>query len=266
MAYAIATWLLPIFFALVGVELRSEIKSGVFKAKRDLIIPFSAATFGVLIPYLIYQAFVIGFKIDSAGWGVVVATDLPLALLALKLFKQSTANILRPYILSLAIFDDLLSIVLIALVYHQNGIHPTVYGFLIGFLLPISKSSKLIGYLDKFVNYLVIPLFVIATIAENLTFEIGLLTLAVIVARMGGKPIGIYIGDLFARKFLKTSLLNTKEILAVGTLATLGLSVSLLFTEIANAPAIAISSALLVIPIALIRIKVLSKSFLKGDF
>jgi len=49
-------------------------------------------------------------------------------------------------------------------------------------------------------------------------------------------------------------------------LATLGLSVSLLFTEIAKAPAIAISSVFLVIPIALIRIKVLSKSFLKGDF
>ncbi|MEN9735784.1 MAG: Na+/H antiporter NhaA [Actinomycetota bacterium] len=266
MAHAIATWLLPIFFALVGVELRSEIKSGVFKTKRDLVIPFSAATFGVLVPFLIYQAFVIGFNIDFAGWGVVVATDLPLALLALKLFKQSTAHILRPYLLSLAIFDDLISIVLIALVYHQNGIHPTVYGFLIGLLLPVTKNSKLIRHLDKFVNFVVIPLFVIATIAENLTFEIGLLTLAVIVARMGGKPIGIFIGDLFARKLLKSSLLNTKEVLAIGTLATLGLSVSLLFTEIAKAPAIAISSVFLVIPIALIRIKVLSKSFLKGDF
>ena len=266
MAHFVANWLLPVFFALVGVELRNEIKSETFKHKRTLFIPFIAATFGVLIPYLIYELFVSFFSISNSGWGLVVATDLPLALLALKFFHPAAQNKLRPYLLSLAIFDDLISIVLIALVYHQNGIHPTVYGFIIGLLLPITLQSRLFTYFNKLSNILIIPLFVISSIIESFSVKVGVLTIAVLVARMGGKPIGIFIGDLLAQKIIRQKVINKKEVLAIGALATLGLSVSLLFADISNAPKIAVGSIFILIPIALVRIKVLSKTFMKGDF
>jgi NhaA family Na+:H+ antiporter len=266
MSHFIATWLLPIFFCLVGIELKGEVTSGVFKRRSDLFIPFSAALFGVILPFLIYETFVQLFNISNAGWGVVVATDLPLALLAIKVFTKETVVKLRPYLLSLAIFDDLISIVLIAIIYHQNGIHPTVYGFLIGLLLPAKSTSTFFKILNKLSNYLIIPIFVISVILENLTIQIGLITLAVLVARMGGKPIGVLFGDYLGRLITKSKILNTKEVLAVGAIAALGLSVSLLFAEIADAPKIVFASVLIVIPIALIRIKVLSKAFMKGNF
>ena len=266
MSHFFAIWLLPIFFCLVGIELKAEISSGVFKKKSDLFIPFSAALFGVIAPFLIYEIFVLLFNISNSGWGVVVATDLPLALLAIKVFKREVSEKLRPYLLSLAIFDDLISIILIALIYHQNGIHPTVYGFIVGLLLPLKTTGRVFKVFNKFSNFLILPLFVLATISENLSFQIGLLTLAVLVARMGGKPIGVLLGDYFGRLITKSKVLNTKEVLAVGAVAALGLSVSLLFAEIAGAAKIVFASVFIVIPIALIRIKILSKTFMKGNF
>jgi Na+/H+ antiporter NhaA len=264
MSHFFAIWLLPIFFCLVGVELRSEIKSGTFKKKRDLLIPFSAALFGVIIPFLIYQIFVLTTSVSRNGWGAVVATDLPLALLALKLLSSDTRNKIRPYLLSLAIFDDLISILLIALVYHQNGIHPTVYGFLIGILLPLKEGNSIVKYLNKFSNFIIIPLFVLSSIFENFTLKIGLMTLSVLVARMAGKPLGVFFGDLLGRKLVRSEILNKKEVLAVGTIAALGLSVSLLFAQITKSGKELYGSIIILIPIALIRIKVLSKTFMKG--
>ena len=263
MAHFAATWLLPIFFLLIGIELRHEVKVGAFKKRSDLLIPFTAATFGVIVPFLIYEIFVFLFDVSHSGWGVVVATDLPLALVALKIFNKQIASQIRPYLLSLAIFDDLISILLIAIIYNQNGVHPTVYGFLVGLLIPIKFEGNLFNLLVKLTNFIILPIFVITTIIEKLTFEIGLMTLAVLFARMAGKPIGIFLGDLLAKKVLRSEIISAKEVLAVGTLATLGLSVSLLFAEIANAPGIATASVLITIPIALIRIKILGRSILK---
>lgn len=266
MAHAVATWLLPIFFALIGIELKNEVKVGAFKKRSDLLIPFSAASFGVLIPFLIYKVFSQFSTLPVNGWGLVIATDLPLALLALKFFDRTVQSKLRPYLLSLAIFDDLISILLIAIIFNQNGIHPTVYGFLIGLFLPIKPDSRTFDWLNKISNYAIIPLFVALTIAENLSFQFGALTFVVLIARMGGKPIGIYLGDLIARKSLKSQILNITEILAVGALATLGLSVSLLFAEISGTTGMIVTSILATIAVALIRIKILSKTFLKGNF
>ena len=266
MSHLVATWLLPIFFALVGNELRAEINGGAFTSKRKLLLPLTAAIFGVLIPFLIYELFVITANVSNSGWGVVVATDLPLALFALKFFNREVAEKLRPYLLSVAIFDDLISIILIALLFHKNGVHPTVYGFLLGILFPVGNSGKFIHIANKFSNYLIIPLFILTTIMENWSIKIGLLTFAVIISRMVGKPLGIFLGDLLGRLLTKTEVLNRKEVLAVGATCALGLSVSFLFAEISDAPGIAYASVLVAIPIALVRIKVLSKTFMKGNF
>ena len=258
MSHLVATWLLPIFFALVGNELRAEIKGGAFNTKINLLIPLSAAIFGVLVPFLIYEIFVYTTNISNSGWGVVIATDLPLALLALKFFSKETSEKLHPYLLSVAIFDDLISIILIALLFHKNGVHPTVYGFLIGFIIPVRNTGRLIAIANKISNYLIIPLFILSTIVENWTIKIGLLTFAVVISRMIGKPVGVFVGNFFGQKITNSKILENKEIFDVGLICTLGLSVSLLFAEISNSPQIAYSSILLLIPLAIFCIKVFS--------
>jgi hypothetical protein len=83
---------------------------------------------------------------------------------------------------------------------------------------------------------------------------------------MAGKPLGVFFGDLLGRKLVRSEILNKKEVLAVGTIATLGLSVSLLFAQISKSGKELYGSIIILIPIALIRIKVLSKTFMKGNF
>jgi Na+/H+ antiporter NhaA len=263
MSHLIADWLLPIFFALVGVELRNEIKFGAFKKRTDLLLPLGAAIFGVVLPFLTYQIFVSVFSISGSGWGAVIATDLPLALLALKLLGSKMAIKLRPYLLSLAIFDDVISIILIAVVFHKNGIHPTVYGFLVGLLLPLKDTGIIFKIFNFISNYLIIPLFVISVIIENWSLNFGLLTTTIFISRMIGKPIGIYLGNQVVSLILGSKILPNKEVLLIGTIATLGLSVSLLFAQISMAPTIVTTSVILVIPFALFGIWMANRFLLR---
>ena len=265
MSHFIEIWLLPIFFFLAGKELQHEFFHGTFRKRRDLLIPASAASFGVLIPFLIYKLLSSLFGISGKEWGVVIATDLPLALLALRLFQPVLRAKLRPYLLSLAIFDDLLAILLIALIYNRNGVHPTVFGFLLGAIFPFTLPKVLNRLLNTATNFLIIPLYVVLFLVENFKFAVGILTIAVVMARMIGKPIGILLGDYLARKALKSHILSTKEVGAIGALGAIGLSVSLLFAQVSGASAIAIFSIFATIPLALIRLKVLSATFFKAE-
>ena len=104
MATFAGTWLLPLFFILAGSELRKEIVSGVFTKRKALLLPFFAAAFGVLIPFLIFIFITKSLGTSSDGWGVVLATDLPLVIIALRLLGQDISRRIRTYLLSIAIF------------------------------------------------------------------------------------------------------------------------------------------------------------------
>ena len=254
MATFAGTWLLPLFFLLAGSELRKEIVSGVFTKRKALLLPFFAAVFGVLIPFLIFIFITKSLGTSSDGWGVVLATDLPLVIIALRLLGQDISRRIRTYLLSIAIFDDLIAILIIALALNQNGIHPTVVAFILGILIPINFNNYRI--LKSLSEFLVLPIFLISTIWANWSPHIGLIALAVIIARIIGKPIGVLLGDFLARKSTGIQLLSRNEILAVGLLASLGLSVSLLFAQIAKASGEIYFAVLLTIPVAFAVISV----------
>ena len=259
MSNFIATWFLPIFFFAVGVELKSEVKSGQFSNPRAILNPIFAAIFGVTIPLCLFIFLAKLSSLSTSAWGVVVATDLPLALLASRLFRVAIRERIRPYLLALAIIDDLISILLIAMIYSQNGIHPTVYGFLIGILIPVNPKNNFFNWLNRSVTYLILPCFIASSIFENFKPVLGWLSLIVLTARIIGKPLGVLLGDFVGQKISKTKVLEFKEVLSVGALASLGLSVSYLFVDIAKLPAIASFAILLVIPFALLVIKISAK-------
>jgi NhaA family Na+:H+ antiporter len=105
--------LLAIFFFIVAIELKHEMVSGQLNSVGKAIRPAIAATGGVIVPALIYVAFTAGSGYEG-GWPIPTATDIAFALGVLAVFGKGLPNKLRVFILALAILDDIIAILIIA--------------------------------------------------------------------------------------------------------------------------------------------------------
>ena len=119
---SLAAWasdgLLAIFFFAVGLELKQEFVTGSLRDVRTAAVPVIAAFFGVIGPvavYLLVQA-VTGSGVWD-GWPVPVATDIAFAVALLGIFGRGFPPALRLFLLTLAVVDDLIGIVIIAVVF-----------------------------------------------------------------------------------------------------------------------------------------------------
>ncbi len=109
--------LMAVFFLLVGLELKREIVEGHLSNLRSASLPAFAAVGGMAAPALIYAAFNWGDPVAMRGWAIPAATDIAFALGALSLLGSRAPVALKAFLLSLAIFDDLGAIIIIALFY-----------------------------------------------------------------------------------------------------------------------------------------------------
>lgn len=109
--------LMAIFFFLVGLELKREALIGELSDIRQIILPALCAVGGMIIPALVYAAFNHGNAHNMAGWAIPTATDIAFALGVLSLLGSRVPNALKVFLVSIAIFDDLGAIVIIALFY-----------------------------------------------------------------------------------------------------------------------------------------------------
>ena len=107
--------LLAVFFFVAGLELRHELTRGALTSVRDAAVPVIAAAFGMIVPAMLYLA--LSPVAARSAWGVPMATDLPLALALVAVVGRGLPLTFRAFILSLAIVDDALSIVVIAIVF-----------------------------------------------------------------------------------------------------------------------------------------------------
>ena len=110
-------FLMSIFFLAVGMEIKREIIDGHLKTKEQKILPVVSACFGVIFPVLIYIAF--NFKDDIAmqAWATPAATDIAFALGVFAIFGKRLPTTLRVFLTALAIIDDLIAVIIIALFY-----------------------------------------------------------------------------------------------------------------------------------------------------
>lgn len=108
--------LMTIFFLVVGMEIRRELHEGALSRFDQAILPVLAALGGVVVPALIYLSFnsVTG---RSLGWAIPTATDIAFAVGVLALLGRSIPANLRVFLLALAIIDDIIAVLIIALFY-----------------------------------------------------------------------------------------------------------------------------------------------------
>ena len=110
--------LMAFFFLVVGLEARRELDTGQLRERQRLAIPVAAAFGGMAVPVAIFLAFNAGGP-GAHGWGAAMSTDTALALGLLALLAPRATR-LRLRLLTLAVVDDLVALVIIATVYSEN--------------------------------------------------------------------------------------------------------------------------------------------------
>ena len=109
--------LMAFFFLLVGLELKREFIEGELANPRNIIMPILGAIGGMLIPILLYTFFNAKDPVAIKGWAIPAATDIAFALGILSLLGSKVPISLKVFIGSIAIFDDIGAILIIALFY-----------------------------------------------------------------------------------------------------------------------------------------------------
>ncbi|HXW25042.1 MAG TPA: Na+/H+ antiporter NhaA [Xanthobacteraceae bacterium] len=109
--------LMAVFFLLVGLEIKRELIEGSLAGVRRAALPVLAAVSGFLVPAAIYAALNWGDADALRGWAVPAATDIAFALGVCALLGRAVPASLKAFLLALAIIDDLMAIVVIAIFY-----------------------------------------------------------------------------------------------------------------------------------------------------
>ena len=112
--------LMAVFFFLVGLELKREILEGELSRPSNVLLPALAAVGGIVAPVALYVFFNHGDPVGMNGWAIPAATDIAFALGILSILGKRVPLSLKVFLVTLAIFDDLGAIVIIALFYSGN--------------------------------------------------------------------------------------------------------------------------------------------------
>ena len=224
--------LIAIFFFLVGLEIRNGLKD--FKSA---IVPTIAAVGGMIFPALI-------FKVLNPGshlWATAMPTDIALALGVLSLLRGRINLQVRVFLLTLAIADDLFSLIVLG-VFYGNDLHPekalsTLGAAALGVVLPLSKTQliRVIKTLSPISTYFIVPVIIVS----NIPFDIKLdsftstTSIALVIARSVGKIVGVTTFAWLAIKLGGKAHIHLKAIAGIGALAGMGMTVSLVIAEIA---------------------------------
>lgn len=119
-AHWVSDGLLAVFFLVVAIELRHELTHGELDSPRKAVQPAIAATGGVLVPIAVYLLIAGGDSTTAPGWPIPTATDIAFALGVLAMFGKGLPSRVRVFLLALAILDDIIGIIFIAVLFADD--------------------------------------------------------------------------------------------------------------------------------------------------
>lgn len=135
--------LMAIFFLLVGLEIKREIVEGELSNREQILLPAIAAIGGILLPAIVYAMLNWGNDTTIKGWAIPAATDIAFALAIITALGKKVPDSLKICLAAIAIFDDLMSIIIIAFFYTAKlNIAPLIAcAFLIFILYILNKKN-----------------------------------------------------------------------------------------------------------------------------
>ena len=231
-----------IFFVTVGLELRHEITDGSLSNLRKAVLPISAAIGGMIVPALAFVAF--NFQSGSlAGWAIPMSTDIAFALAVLAIFGKRLPPEMRVFLLTVAVVDDVLAIAVIAIFYTTSFSLlslASVFGVVIGLLLPRGIFKKAGTTLADFNSMIGLPLFVFfeAGVYISPTDSSSVLNSTVIYGiafgLIVGKPLGVLAGTYIASSITKQKI-DWQNLFPISLLCGVGFTVALLMNSLSFA-------------------------------
>src|SRR3954447_19644249 len=108
--------LMAFFFFVIGLEARREFDLGELRERRRVALPLLAGVGGMAVPVAIYLALNAG-QGSAHGWGTAMSTDTAFALGLLALVGTGLPDRLRAFLLTVAVVDDILALLVIAIAY-----------------------------------------------------------------------------------------------------------------------------------------------------
>lgn len=177
--------LMAIFFFLIGLELKRELIEGQLRDPRQVILPGAAAVGGMAIPALIYAWVNLGDPIALQGWAIPAATDIAFALAIIALLGRGVPPTLKVFMVTIAIFDDVAAIAIIAIFYSGNiSLTALAIG---GACLPILFAMNRFGVLQK-TPYLLVGLVMwVAVLKSGVHATLAGVLLAFFIPIKGGE-------------------------------------------------------------------------------
>ena len=218
-------------FLVIGIEIRD----GLSHAKAA-ILPTLAALGGMFFPALIFLA----ISQDRSAWAVVMPTDVALAIGALSLLGTRVNQSVKLFLMTLAVADDFFSLVIIGIFYRNDldisSAFYTIGAALIGALLPY--RTLFLKYLAPAVTFAVIPIYIWINLFSVIEFDsfTSDTSTSIIIARVVGKVVGITLTTALLIRLTSLRLpsaLDIREVVGVGFLSGMGMTVSLVIAEIA---------------------------------
>lgn len=143
--------LMAVFFFLIGLEIKREFVEGELSSADQIVLPGVGALGGMLVPAAIYAWMNRGDPVALDGWAIPVATDIAFALALLSVFGSRVPTALKVFLLTLAIFDDLAAIVIIAIFYSGdlsiNALLAGTLALIIAITMNKSGVTRTSGYI-----------------------------------------------------------------------------------------------------------------------